>query len=95
MPKFIVLSSFTEQGVQHFKDLPERINAWRKQVSEAGGEVREVLAVMGASFDTISFVSAPNDEVMARAALQLGSLGNVRTQTVRAFTEDEIKKIVK
>ncbi len=94
MPRFIVLSTFTEQGVEHYKDVPERIVAWRKQVAEAGGEVREVLAVLGAPFDTVSLVSAPSDEVMARAALQLCSLGNVRTQTLRAFTEEELKKIV-
>jgi uncharacterized protein with GYD domain len=95
MPKFIVLSTFTEQGAKHFKDVPSRINDWKKKVSEQGGEVKEVFAVMGAQFDTVSLVSAPSDEAMGRIALELAALGNVHTQTLRAFSEDELKKIVK
>jgi uncharacterized protein with GYD domain len=95
MPKFIVLSTFTEQGVKHFKDVPNRISDWKKKASEQGGEVKEVFAVMGAQFDTVSLVSAPSDETMARIALDLAALGNVHTQTLRAFGEDDLKKIVK
>jgi uncharacterized protein with GYD domain len=95
MPKFIVLCSLTEEGLEHFEDMPERIGAWKKKVAQAGGEVREVLTVLGAPFDTVSIVSVPSDEAMARASLDLCALGNVRTQTLRAFTEDELKKIVK
>jgi uncharacterized protein with GYD domain len=95
MARFVVLSSFTEQGVKQFKDVPDRISAWRKAAKESGGEVQQVLTVMGAHFDTVSLVLAPSDEVMARIVLDLAALGNVRTQTLRAFAEDEIKKIVK
>ncbi len=95
MPKYVVLSTFTELGIKNFKDLPARISAWKKSASESGAEVREAFGVMGASFDTLSIVSAPSDEIMARIVLDLAALGNVRTQTLRAFSEDELRKIVK
>jgi uncharacterized protein with GYD domain len=95
MAKFVVLSTLTGQGLENYKDMPERIAAFRKQVAQAGGEVRDVLTVLGAPFDTVSIVSAPSDEAMARVSLELCALGNVRTQTLRAFADDELKKIVK
>jgi uncharacterized protein with GYD domain len=95
MSKYMVLSSWTEQGIKHLKDVPDRMKAWRKSVADAGGEVRDTFGVMGGAFDTVTLVSVPSDEVMARLVLELGALGNVRTQTLRVFTEDELKKIMK
>jgi uncharacterized protein with GYD domain len=95
MPKYIVLSTWTEKGIAAYKESPDRVTAWRKKAAESGVEVKEVLTVMGAPFDTLAFVSAPSDEAMARVALDLCALGNVHTQTVRAFSEDELKKIAK
>jgi uncharacterized protein with GYD domain len=95
MPKYIVLSTWTEKGVAAYKESPDRVVSWRKKAAESGVEVREVYAVIGGPCDTIALVSAPSDEAMARVSLDLCALGNVHTQTLRAFTEEEMKKITK
>jgi len=58
-----------------------------------GAEVKEFYSVMG-KYDTVLVVEAPDDETIAKLTLAIGSLGNVRTETLRAFTEDEYRKII-
>lgn len=58
-----------------------------------GAQVKEFYSVMG-RYDTVFIVEAPDDETIAKAALFVGSLGTVRTETLRAFTEDEYRKII-
>ncbi len=93
MATYIMLFNFTEQGIQNIKDAPARVEAAKKAFRDMGAEVKEFYLVMG-RYDTVFIVEAPDDETIARAALTVGSLGNVRTETLRAHTEDEFKKIV-
>src|SRR5262245_20434534 len=93
MVMFVVLSCWTDRGFQHVKESPARIESFKKQVRSFGGEVREVYVTLG-RYDTLSLVSAFDDEVMAKIAIGLGVLGNVHTEILRFFSESEFKKMV-
>ena len=93
MATYIILFRFTQQGIQNIKESPDRVDAAKKVFRDVGVEVKEFYSVMG-QYDTVLIVEAPNDETIAKATLAIGSLGNVRTETLRAFTEDEYRKIV-
>jgi uncharacterized protein with GYD domain len=67
--------------------------AFKKLVKSAGGEVKAFYMVTG-QYDMVVVTEAPNGEVMAKVALATGSKGGLRTETVRAFTEDEYRKII-
>jgi uncharacterized protein with GYD domain len=75
------------------KDVPARIEDFKKAARGFGGEVREVYAVLG-RYDTLCLVSAPEDESMTKISLSLGARGNVHTETLRLFSESEFKAIV-
>ena len=95
MATYLMLCSWTEQGVKNIKDVPARVKAAKKTVQAVGGKVKDFYAVMGLPHaDTVVIFEAPNDETAAKAALTISSLGFVRTQTVRAFTEQETQKII-
>lgn len=93
MATYIMLLRFTEQGIKNIKESPARVEAAKQAARDIGAEVKEFYAVIG-QYDTVVVVEAPDDETVARMALALGSLGNVRTETLRAFTEDEYRKII-
>jgi uncharacterized protein with GYD domain len=75
------------------KDGPKRLDAARQTFKEAGAEVKAFYLVMG-EYDAVTIFDAPNDEAVAKLALATGMVGNVRTQTMRAFGEAEYRKIV-
>ena len=92
---YVVLFGFTQEGIRNIKDSPARVEAARKSFRALGAEVKEFYAVMGmGQYDTMFIVEAPNDETVVKANLAIGSLGNVRTTTHRAFKEDEFRKII-
>jgi len=93
MATYIMLFRFTRQGIQNIKESPARVEAAKQMFQAMGAKVKEFYSVMG-RYDTVFILEAPDDETVAKAALAIGSLGNVRTETLRAFTEDEYKKIV-
>src|SRR5574341_2045348 len=93
MATFVVLSKYTQQGVQKIKEGPARIEAARKAGRGMGVELKAWYLAMG-RYDIVTIWEAANDEAMAKLALAIGSLGNVSTETLRAFTEDEFKKLV-
>ncbi len=93
MSNYVIFLNFTDQGIRNIKDSPKRQEEFKKSLRAAGGELRDYFLAMG-QFDVIMVVSALDDEAIAKIALSLGSLGNVRTQTHRVFTEDEYRKIV-
>jgi uncharacterized protein with GYD domain len=94
MATYLVLFNFTQQGIQKIKDLPTRVEQARQVFKGQGATVREFYAVLGADFDTLFIAQAPNDEAIAKAALAVSALGNVRTRTVRAFDEGEAGRLV-
>ncbi|MBI4277801.1 MAG: GYD domain-containing protein [Armatimonadetes bacterium] len=93
MPTYISLINWTDQGIKNVKDSPPRLDAAKKMMMDMGGQLKGFYLTMG-SYDLVTIIEAPNDETVAKFALKLGSLGNVRTTTLKAFTEDEYRKIV-
>ena len=93
MPSYLSLVSWTEQGVKNIKDAPARIDAYKQSVSDAGGRLIFFYMLMG-DYDFATLIEVPNDETAARVLLNTAHLGNVRTRTYRAFTEDESKSIL-
>ena len=93
MPTYISLVNYTPKGIENVKKSPQRLDAAKKAFKEMGAELKEFYLVMG-RYDIILVTEAPNDETVAKIALTLGSLGNVRTESFRAFREDEYRKIV-
>lgn len=93
MPTYITLINFTDQGIRNIKDSPKRLDAAKKMLKAMGGDLKQFYLTMGA-YDIVVVAEAPNDEVVAKFALAVGSLGNVRTTTLKAFTEAEYRKII-
>ena len=93
MPTHIIQSQWTDQGIRSVKESAKRLELGKKKLKEMGGEIKAFFMTTGA-YDMLAVVEVPNDEVLAAHLLWLGSQGNLRTQTVRAFTEEEHRKIV-
>jgi len=93
MATYIILFRFTQQGMKNIKESLDRVDAAKQTFQAMGAEVKEFYSVMG-KYDTVFIVEAPDDETIAKLTLAIGSLGNVRTETLRAFTEDEYRKII-
>ena len=94
MPTYITLNSWTQQGIENVKESPSRLNAAKKMIREQGGKLKGAYLVMG-RYDFVTILEAPDDETAARIFLALGSKGGVRTETMRAFSEDEYREIIK
>jgi uncharacterized protein with GYD domain len=92
MPTYVTLIHYTEQGVKTFKDLPARLEETRTAGQAGGSKLVAYYLTMG-QYDAVVVSEAPDDEAIAKLALAAGGRGNVRTETMRAFTEDEAKKI--
>jgi uncharacterized protein with GYD domain len=92
MPMYVTLIRYTEQGIKTFKDLPSRLEETRKAGEAAGAKLVAFYLTMG-QYDAMVVSEAPDDETVATLALAAGGRGNVRTETLRAFTEDEAKKL--
>ena len=93
MATYIMLFHLTGRGVQNIKDSPTRVDTAKEIFRDMGAKVKEFYLLMG-HYDMVFIVDAPNYETVAKAALTLDSLGNMRTETLRAFTEDEYRKII-
>ena len=93
MPTYITLMKWTQQGIQTAKDAPARLDAGKQPVKSLGGEIKAFYLVMG-QYDFVLISEAPDDETVAKAIIMTGMQGNVHTQTMRAFTEDEYRKII-
>jgi len=93
MPTYISLIRFTQKGMETIKDGPKRLDAAKQRVRAAGGELKAFYLVTG-QYDAVAISELPNEEAAARLALGTGSMGNVRTETLRAFSEDEYRKII-
>ena len=95
MSTYVMLFGFTQQGIMNIKESPARVEAAEKTCQAMGAKVKDFYAVMGmGQYDTLFILEAPDDETIAKAAMAIGSLGNVRTETHRAFAEDEYGKIL-
>ena len=93
MPTYITLARWTQQGVEKVKESPARLDEFKKLVKSAGGEVKGFYMVTG-QYDLVIVTEAPNEDVVAKIALVTASRGDVRSETLRAFPEDEYRKII-
>ena len=92
MPTYITLLRYTQQGIAKVKDSPRRLDAGREAFKKIGVEIKDTYLLMG-RYDLLCVIEGPNDESVARALLTLGSQGNVQTETMKAWKEDEFRKI--
>ena len=93
MAKYVVLASFTEPGVRTVKETVKRADMVREAARKAGLTMKEILWTLG-SHDMVVTFEAPDDAAMTAFALAVGSAGNVRTQTMRAYDRDEMTAII-
>src|SRR5688500_458784 len=93
MPTYMVLGHFTEHGVRAVRDTTKRAEAVREVARRLGITVKETYWTLG-QYDIALIADAPDDDAMTSFGLTVGALGNVRTQTMRAFTPDEMEKIL-
>jgi uncharacterized protein with GYD domain len=92
MATFIILVNFTDQGIRNVKDSPDRYEAFKAMAEKVGGKVKGVYYTMG-HYDMVLIVEG-SDEAAMTAMLKVGSLGNVRTETLRGFSVEEMRKII-
>jgi uncharacterized protein with GYD domain len=92
MPTYVTLIHYTEQGVKTFKDLKSRLDETRRAGETMGAKLNAFYLTMG-QYDAVIISEAPDDATVAKLALAAGGRGNVRTETLRAFDEDEAMRI--
>ena len=93
MSTYFILANWTEQGIKAIKASPKRVRATKRLAKDCGLKFRSFHMTLG-QYDAIAIVEAPDDESVVRFALALGSAGNVRTTTLKGFTEQEHRKII-
>src|SRR5207245_11326611 len=91
MPTYISHITWTEQGIRSVKDSPKRLDAVKKQLKTLGVELKAFYVTQG-TYDALLIFEVPNDTALAKLLLQVGSAGNFRTTTVRAYTEAEYRE---
>jgi len=93
MPTFILTMSWTEQGIRAIKDHPKRSKAAKDLAKKLGIEIKQLYLTSGAH-DLLAIVESPSGDNVAKFAMMTGALGNVRTSTARAWTEQEFHKLL-
>jgi uncharacterized protein with GYD domain len=93
MASYVMLVRWTEQGIRTVKDSPKRVAAATSLAQRMGVKIVEVFWTLG-RYDLVIVAEAANDETVTAWALQVGSHGNVKTQTLRAFRAREMDRIL-
>lgn len=93
MVAYVVLASFTDQGIRNAKESPKRAEAFKAMAKTFGVTVKELVWTQG-RYDVVTIVDAPDEASFMSLTLSLGALGNVRTESLRAFSADEMTKVV-
>jgi uncharacterized protein with GYD domain len=93
MPTYITLVNYTEKGIANIKESPARLEKVKAAMKAAGGEFKAFYLTMG-QYDMVVISEAPSDEAYAATMLAIGAGGAVRSETLKAFTEDEYRKII-
>ena len=93
MAKYIILMNWTDQGIRNVKESPKRLDAAREAAKKLGVQINDFYMTMGDA-DMVIHIDAPNDESIAKFILGTGRGGNVTTRTLKAFSEDEYRKII-
>jgi uncharacterized protein with GYD domain len=93
MATYIVLGNYTDQGIRSIKDTLKRMDTVKKMAKKSGVTMKETFWALGA-YDMVSIFEAPDDLSMTAFNLSVGTLGNIRTQTLRAFSAADMTKIL-
>lgn len=93
MPTYIILLRYTQQGIGDIKESPKRLDAAKQAFRAMDAELKQWYLVMG-QYDAVVIGEAPDDETVMKLALSIGARGAIRTETLRAFTEDEYRKLI-
>lgn len=93
MATYVVLTSFTDQGIRNIKDSTKRADAVKALAKKFGVTVKELFWTLG-SYDVVAIFEAPDDVSMTAFGLAIGAAGNVRTQTMRAFSREEMDGVL-
>jgi uncharacterized protein with GYD domain len=93
MATFVVLTNFTDQGIRNVKETVGRAEAFKEMAKKCGVTVKDMYWTLG-QYDVIAICEAPNDEAATALSFSVCSRGNVRSETLRAFSFDEVSKIL-
>ena len=94
MSHYILLINWTEQGIGKINESPDRYSSFKALVEKTGGKLIGGYYTFG-EYDVVIIIEAPNDEAVMSLMLKVGSAGNVKTKTLKAFTAEEGFKIIK
>jgi uncharacterized protein with GYD domain len=90
---YIGLLNYTQEGIANIKESPNRLDVAKKAAKALGAKIKDFYLVMS-QYDMVITMEAPDDETVARFVLAVGSGGAIRTQSFRAFTEDEYRQVI-
>jgi uncharacterized protein with GYD domain len=93
MATYVVLANFTDQGIRNAKDSPKRAEAFKEMAKDFGVTVRDLLWIQG-RYDILTILEAPDELSVMALSVSAGALGNIRTETLRAFSMEDVTKIV-
>lgn len=93
MPTYISLLKWTDQGIQNVKDSPKRLDDFKSALKAVGGKLVGCYLTMG-RYDMVFIIESPSDEISAVLNLSTASHGSIKTETMKAFTEDEYRGII-
>lgn len=94
MATYVTLIRWTDQGVRDAKDTVERARAFRGDLERRGGKLLSIYWTQG-QYDIVATIEGPDDQTAMATLLAVGSLGNVRTETLHAFNETEMESILR
>ena len=93
MATYVTLLNFTDQGIRSVRETTKRGKAFREMAEKNGAKVRDLFWTLG-KHDLVCVMDAPNDEAATSLMLAVGAMGNVHSQTLRAFSSDEMDSIL-
>jgi len=93
MPTYIVLGNFTEQGIENVRDAPERFEKVEELKRSLGGELKGIYPTLG-QYDFVAVSEMPDDVSAAQVNLTSAMAGNVRTETLKAFSREEFREVL-
>jgi uncharacterized protein with GYD domain len=93
MPTYVNLFQWTDQGIRNFKDTIDRVTQAEEMMSSLGVSIKDVYWTIG-PYDIVAVSEASDDESATAMLLGLGSQGNVRSTTLRAFNREEMRRVI-
>ena len=93
MATYVALVNFTDQGIRHIKHTTERAKELKSAAAKFGITIKDIYWTMG-PFDAVFTADGPDDETMTALSVRMASIGNIRTQTMRAFSAEEMNQIL-